>query len=118
MIDYKKERFDDKVRGFDAVYDTVGGETYTTSYKVLKKGGVIVSMLEQPKAELMKQYGVKAIGQFTQANSERLMKLTDLVEKGVIKVHVDKTFSLDQTREALDFQMKGMARGKIVIKIK
>jgi alcohol dehydrogenase len=118
VIDYKKEHFEDKAHDFDAVYDTVGGETYTRSYKVLKKGGIIVSMLEQPNTALMKQYGVKAIGQFTQANSERLTKLTELVEKGVIKVHVDKTFPLEQTREALDYQQQGKARGKIVVKIK
>lgn len=118
MIDYNKERFEDKVRDFDAVYDTVGGDTYTRSYKVLKKGGIIVSMLEQPNVNLMKQYGVKAVGQITQANSERLTKLTSLVEKGIIRVHVDRTFPLEQAREALDYQKQGKPQGKIVIKIK
>jgi NADPH:quinone reductase-like Zn-dependent oxidoreductase len=45
----------------DAVFDTVGGETYKRSFKVLKKGGVIVSMLEQPDSELMNQYVVKLL---------------------------------------------------------
>jgi NADPH:quinone reductase-like Zn-dependent oxidoreductase len=117
-IDYKKQSFEDLIHDYDAVYDTVGGETYTKSYKVLKKGGVIVSMLEQPNSDLMKRYGVKAIGQFTQPTSERLSKLTELVEKGAIKVHVDKIFPLEQAREALDYQQQGKARGKIVIKIK
>jgi NADPH:quinone reductase-like Zn-dependent oxidoreductase len=75
-------------------------------------------MLEQPNSDLMKRYGVKAIGQFTQPTSERLSKLTELVEKGAIKVHVDKIFPLEQAREALDYQQQGKARGKIVIKIK
>jgi NADPH:quinone reductase-like Zn-dependent oxidoreductase len=118
IIDYKKKRFEDQLHDYDAVYDTVGGETYTRSYKVLKKDGVIVSMVEQPNVQLMKQYGVKAIGQFTQANSERLIKLTDLVEKGIIKAHVYRIFPLDKAREALDYQQQGKARGKIVIKIK
>jgi NADPH:quinone reductase-like Zn-dependent oxidoreductase len=118
VIDYKKQSFEDLIHDFDAVYDTVGGETYTRSYKVLKKGGIIVSMLEQPNSELMRRHGVKAIGQFTQANSERLTKLTELVEKGHIKVYVDKTFPLEKTREALDYQQQGKARGKVVIKIK
>lgn len=34
---------------YDAVFDTVGDERYRRSFKVLKKGGIIVSMLEQPK---------------------------------------------------------------------
>jgi alcohol dehydrogenase len=118
VIDYKKQSFEDVIHDYDAVYDTVGGDTYTRSFKVLKKGGVIASMLEQPNSDLMKRYGVKAIGQFTQVNSERLTKLTEFVEKNVIKVHVDKTFPLEQAREALDYQQQGKARGKIVIKIR
>jgi NADPH:quinone reductase-like Zn-dependent oxidoreductase len=118
VIDYRKQPFEDLVHGYDAVYDTVGGETYTRSHKVLKKGGIIVSMLEQPNSDLMKRYGVKAIGQFTQANNERLNKLTGLVEKGAIKVHVDKTFPLEKAREALDYLQQGTAQGKVVIKLK
>ena len=43
------------------VFDTVGSETYIRSFKVLRKGGIIVSMLEQPPSDLIKQYGVKTI---------------------------------------------------------
>ena len=68
------------------------GETCVRSLKVLRKGGIIVSMLEQPRPELMEQYGVKAIGQLTQVNSERLSKLAELVDQRVIKVNVGKTF--------------------------
>jgi alcohol dehydrogenase len=118
VIDYKKQSFEDVIHDYDVVYDTVGGDTYTRSFKVLKKGGVIASMLEQPNSDLMKRYGVKAIGQFTQVNSERLTRLTEFVEKNAIKVHVDKTFPLEQAREALDYQQQGKARGKIVIKIR
>jgi NADPH:quinone reductase-like Zn-dependent oxidoreductase len=54
---------------YGAVFDTVGGDTYKRSFKISKKGGgIIVSMLEQPNSELMNQYGIKALFQFTQAN--------------------------------------------------
>ena len=54
IIDYKKENFEDVIHDYDAVLDTVGGETYKRSFEVLKKGnGIIVSMLEQPNEELM-----------------------------------------------------------------
>ncbi len=72
-------------------------------------------MLEQPRLELMEQYGVKAITQFTQVNSERLSKLAKLVDKRVIKIHVEKTYPLEQAREALDFLQKGHPRGKVVL---
>ncbi len=117
-IDYKNQSFEDILHDYDAVYDTVGGETYVRSFKVLKEGGIIVSMLEQPRSELMKQYGVKAIGQFTQVNSERLSRLAELVDKHIIKVHVDKTFPLEQAGEALAYLQNGHPRGKVVLNMK
>jgi NADPH:quinone reductase-like Zn-dependent oxidoreductase len=117
-IDYKNQKFEDMLHNYDAVYDTVGGETYVKSFKVLRKGGIIVSMLEQPPSNLIKQYGVNAIGQLTQVNSERLSKLAELVDKRVIKVHVDKTFPLEQAGEALAYLQSGHPRGKVVLNMK
>ncbi|MCZ7356710.1 MAG: NADP-dependent oxidoreductase [Candidatus Methanoperedens sp.] len=117
-IDYKNQSFDNLIRNYDAVFDTVGGETYVKSFTVLKKGGIIVSMLEQPRSELMKRYGVNAIAQFTQVNSERLSKLAELADKRVVKVHVDKTFPLEEAVEALEYLQNGHPRGKVVLKIK
>ena len=102
VIDYKTENFEDMIHDYDAVFDTVAGDTYKRSFKVLKKGsGIIVSMLEQPNSELMNQYGVKALSQFTQATRERLTKLAEWVGQNNIKVNIDKTFSLDQAAKAL-----------------
>jgi len=61
VIDYKNQSFEEMIYDYDAVHDTVGGQTYTKSFKVLKKGGIIVSMLEQPNSDLLQQFGVKAI---------------------------------------------------------
>lgn len=55
IVDYKKENFEDVIHDYDTVLDTVGGETYVRSFKVLKIGGIIVSTLEQPNTELMNQ---------------------------------------------------------------
>lgn len=118
VIDYKTEHFEDKHPDYDAVFDTIGGETYKKSFKVLKPGGVIVSMLEQPNTELIAQYGVKAIAQFTQVTTERLSKLAEFVDKRVIRIHVDKTFPLDQVGEALAYLKTGLPKGKVVVKIK
>ncbi len=118
VIDYKSQKFEESVKDLDVVFDTVGGETYARSFSVLKKGGVIVSMGEQPNQKLMKKYGVNAISQFTQMTRERLEKLTELVEQGVVKVHIDKVFSLDETAEALNYLEAGKPKGKVVIRVK
>jgi alcohol dehydrogenase len=115
VIDYKTQTFEDVLHEYDAVFDTVGGETYTRSFKVLKKGGIIVSMLEQPNSELMSRYGIKAIFQFTQADRERLRKLAQWVDENIIRVNVEKTFSLEEAGKALDYQKDLHPRGKVVL---
>jgi alcohol dehydrogenase len=117
VIDYKVEGFEDILHDYDAVFDTIGGETYRRSFKVIKKGGVIVSMLEQPNSELMNQYVVNAIFLFTQVNRERLTKLAQWVDKNNIRVNVEKTFSLDEVGNALDYQKDVHPRGKIVLTV-
>ncbi len=117
IIDYRTQTFEDIVHDYDAVFDTVGGETYTRSFKVLRKGGIIVSMLEQQNSELMEQFGVKAVSQFTQVNRERLSKLAEWVDQNKVKVNVEKTYSLDEAGKALDYLRDIHPRGKIVLTI-
>lgn len=117
VIDYKTQTFEDVVKDYDAVFDTVGGETYTRSFRALRKDGIIVSMLEQQNLELMKQFGVKAISQFTQVNKERLAKLAEWVDQNNVNIHIEKTFSLDEVGKALDYLRDIHPRGKIVLTI-
>jgi alcohol dehydrogenase len=103
---------------YDAVFDTVGGETYTRSFKVLKRGsGTIVSMLEQPVQELMDQFNVKAVYQFTQVNRERLTRLAEWIDQNNIRVNVERTLPLEEAPAALDYQRDIHPRGKIVLEM-
>jgi NADPH:quinone reductase-like Zn-dependent oxidoreductase len=118
VIDYKTQNFEDVLSNdYDAVFDTVGGETYKRSFKVLKRGGIIVSMLEQPDHELMDRFGVRAIVQLTRVNRERLTKLAQWVDQNNIRVNIDKTFLLDEASKALDYQRDAHPRGKIVLQV-
>lgn len=115
-IDYKTQTFEDILpHDYDAVFDTVGGEIFTRSFKVLKRGGIIVSMLEQPNQGLMDQSGAKAVYQFTQVNRERLTRLAEWVDQNNIRVNVERMFPLDEARTALDYQRDVHPRGKIVL---
>jgi alcohol dehydrogenase len=117
VIDYKTQTFENLVHEYDAVFDTVAGDTYTRSFKVLKRGGIIVSMLEQPNPELMNKYGVKALFRLTQVNKEWLTKLAQWVDQNNIKINVEKIFSLDETAKALDYQKDVHPRGKVVLTV-
>lgn len=118
VIDYGTEAFEETLSNFDAVFDMVGGETSDKSFKVLKKGGILVSMAGQPSEDLAKKYGIVAIGQNTEGNTERLNRLAELVDEGKIKPQVDKVFSLDRVKDAFKHLEKGHPRGKVVLKIK
>ena len=114
-IDYKTQTFEDLLpHDYDAVFDTVGGETYTRSFNVLKKGGIIVSMLEQPNQELMHRFGVRAKHQFTKVNRKRLTRLAQWVDQNNIHVNIDRTFPLDEAGKALDYQRDVHPRGIVL----
>jgi len=124
-IDYKQsfssnksDAFEDKLSNFDAVFDTVGGEITDRSFKVLKKGGIIVSMTGAPSEELAKKHEVTAIGQGTDVNHERLNRLAELADSGKLKVNIDKVFSLNEAKETFLHLEEGHPRGKVVLRIK
>lgn len=118
VIDYKNGRFEDKLNGYDAVYDTVGGDTTDRSFAVLKHGGVIVSMVGQPNQEKAKELGVIAVGQMTKTNTENLRRLAELIEAGTIKPQIDSVYTLEEVQQAFTHLEQGHPRGKVVLQIK
>lgn len=117
VIDTKREAFEKKVRDVDGVLDTVGGEVATKSYGVIRRGGTLVSMAAQPDEARMRQTGVKAISQFTQPTTERLTKLAQLVDDGVVTPNVGRVFPLEQASEAFKFREEKKTTGKVVVAV-
>jgi len=117
VIDYTTAKFEQELKDFDAVLDTVGGDTYARSFKVLKRGGRIVSMLEQPRQDLMQQYGVEASMQFTQPAAERLARAAKLFDDGAIKINIDRVFPLDSAAAALHSVETTPPKGKVILKV-
>lgn len=117
VIDYKNQAFYELLSGYDAVFDMVGGEVFEKSFKVLKRGGIIVSMVAQDEKNLAGQYGVTVISQFTKVNTEHLNMLADFIGKKFVKPYIDKIYPFDKIKEAFEEQEKGRVLGKIVIEI-
>lgn len=118
VIDYKTQNFEKILKDFDAVFDTVGGKITDASFNVLKKNGVIVSMVGQPNEDLAKQHGVIAIGQGTNTNTSHLRRVAKLVDSRKLKVEIDKVFPLEQVKEAFKYQEEVHPQSKVVLKIK
>lgn len=117
VIDYKTQKFEEILKDFDAVFDTIGSEVTDRSFKVLKKGGILASMKGEPSIEMATQYGVTGVAVNTINNGERLKKLTRLVEQGVVKPQIGKVFPIDQIKEAFIFKEVNHPEGKVVITI-
>ena len=115
FINYKQTNFEDVAKDVDVVLDTVGGDTQTRSFQVLKKGGFLVSLVAPPSPELAEQYGVKAEMIQSGPNSELLEELAKFVENGKVKAHIEKIFPLSEIKEAHKLSESGHARGKIVL---
>ncbi len=118
VIDYKKQDFASIIKDYDAVFDTVGGETNTKSYSVLKPGGKLVSMKGKADDDLAAKYHVEYTAQFTRVTTERLNALAKLVDSGAVTPVIDKIFPLDYAAEALEYLKTGKHEGKVVIQIK
>ena len=80
LIDYKKEDFSFRLKDYDAVLDTVGGETQKRSFKVLKKAGVLVTTLK-PETEAAREYDIRVEGGMVMLNGARLQEIAGLLTK-------------------------------------
>lgn len=115
VIDYHATRFEDVVHDVDVVFDTMGGDTQKRSWSVLKKGGILVSILGQPSVEEAAAHGVRQAWVLVQANAEQLEALADLVDAGKLKPIVETVLPLSEARRAQELSQSGHTRGKIVL---
>jgi NADPH:quinone reductase-like Zn-dependent oxidoreductase len=116
-IDYTTTKFEDLVKEVDVVLDTVAGETLARSYGVVKKGGMIVSILEPPKKEELSQRGIRGQVFLVRPNSEMLDEIGKLIEAGKIKPVVSEVLPLAEAAKAHQQIETGHTRGKIVLKV-
>src|SRR5215468_2648618 len=118
VVDYKKERFEESLNGVDVVLDTVGGDTQQRSLRVLKPGGILVSVVSPVPEAAQKRYGVRAAYFYVDMTTTRLNKITELFDSGKLATNVGTVLPLEQARTA--HEMLGgepHKRGKIVLSI-
>ena len=118
VIDYKTQKFEEELSDYDLVLDMMGGETLEKSFKVLKKGGFLVSIKGEDTQGLAKQYGAHFEAFFMWPSGEMLSQLAQLISDGVLKPVIDRTYPIDQTQEAYDYIQTGRAKGKVVIQVR
>jgi NADPH:quinone reductase-like Zn-dependent oxidoreductase len=101
-------RFEDAGEPFDLVFDTAGGERLRRSPAVLRPGGRLVSVAEQPPPGT----GVYFI---VEPNREQLAELARLADAGALRPAIDSVHALDDARAAFERSLVAR-RGKVVLR--
>jgi NADPH:quinone reductase-like Zn-dependent oxidoreductase len=117
-IDYKTQKFEDIAKDVDVVVDGVGGETLKRSYPIVKKGGILVSLVGRIDQAELDKYGIRGVSLEAEYNGDQLAEIGKLIDAKKIKVVVSETFPLADAAKALQKADTRHARGKIVLKVR
>ena len=116
-IDYMKTKFEDVARDVDVVFDTVGRDTLTRSYPLVKKGGVVTTIVSRPDQAQLDKYGIRGSSVWSHPDATELGEITKLIEAGKIKPVVGQVLPLTDAVKASQQAETHHTRGKIVLKI-
>jgi NADPH:quinone reductase-like Zn-dependent oxidoreductase len=141
VIDYKTQDITAELSDYDVVLNSLGNQELIQSLKILKRGGILVSISGPPtpafadeiglnwivkqviklisysirkKAE---QRGINYVFLFMRANGDQLSKITQLIEQGSIRPVIDRIFSFSAIADALAYAELGNAKGKTIIQM-
>jgi len=114
-IDYETTKFETVAHDVDVVFDTQGGSTQQRSWQVLKKGGALVSIAQEPSQEEAAKYGVRGVYVGQQPNPAELAEIAQLIDAGKVKTTVEVVLPLAEARRAQELSQSGHTRGKIVL---
>ncbi|WP_435208885.1 NADP-dependent oxidoreductase [Streptomyces sp. bgisy034] len=120
VIDYRETDFTEAVKDVDVVLDTLGGETSVRSLRVLRPGGVVVSILPVGSDEFgeeAERFGVRAVRMLVDADRAGMRAIADLVEEGKLRPEIAGTFPLADAAEAHAVGDTGRTTGKLVLTV-
>lgn len=142
IINYKTEKFEEILKDYDAVFDTIGGTTLEKSFDIIKSGGSIVSVSGMPNARFGKEFGsgffktflfslaskkLTALEKkhnaqysflFMKPSGDQLRIIANYIEAGKIKPVIDRVFPFEDVQKAMEYSEAGRAKGKIIVKMK
>lgn len=142
FIDYKKENYAEVLKDVDYILDTLGDRELPNEFKVLKRGGSLVSLRGLPNGRFAKRAGLSFIKQllfklagskydkmaaaknqtydflFVHEDGGQLEELSKIFNaENPLETSIDTIYTLSQVNEALDKVKQGKSKGKTIIKI-
>src|SRR5438093_5884891 len=116
-IDYTKTRFEDVVKNVDAVLDPMGKETLARSYGVVKKGGIVMSLVARPDPAEFQKRGIRGADISVHPDAADLAEIARLIDAGKIKPIVTQVLPLSNAIAAQEQAATHYPRGKVVLRV-
>ena len=122
IIDYTEQDFTRQNLAYDVIFDTVGNLEFAACRRVLSPAGTFITIVPSAKKILFSLVSALLPGRkcrFASAmpNKDDLLWLKEMIEKEKLRVVLDRTYPLEQAREAHEYMEKGHARGKVVLTV-
>ena len=116
-IDYTKTKFEDVAKDVDVVLDSVGKDTLARSYGVVRKGGIIATLVAEPDQAELDKHGIRGAAISVKPNASELAEITKLIEEKKIKPVVSQVLPLTEAVKAQEQAATHHTRGKIVLRV-
>lgn len=141
VIDYRTQAFERELRDYDVVLSSLDADVLEKSLRVLKPGGMLISISGPPDPAFAKEIGApwwmglvmrglshrirkqaRRLGihysfLFMRASGDQLEQIAALVDACAIRPVIDRTFPFAATNDALAYVDTGRAKGKVVIRM-
>jgi NADPH:quinone reductase-like Zn-dependent oxidoreductase len=114
VIEHTAGRWDAGLEPVDLVFDTAGGERLRGSPGVLREGGRLVSVAEEPPTAT----GVSTVYFVVEPNRRQLAEIAELLDGGLPAPAIDSVFTLEQAKRAFERTLAADKRGKVVLEVR
>jgi NADPH:quinone reductase-like Zn-dependent oxidoreductase len=115
VVDHTTTRFEDAVEPVDLVFDTADGDRLARSPAVLRPGGRLVSVAEEPPHDAAA--GTTASYFVVAPDRRQLVELAEAADRGELRPVIDEVFPLGDARQAFERSLGNHRPGKIVLRV-
>lgn len=120
LIDYRGVDFADAITDVDVVLETVGRDYGERSLRVLRPGGLLVTVVGRDDAALRTRAeaaGIRFAGIAVEPDYAGLEALAALVESGGLRPYVERVLPLAEAAQAHELVESGRTTGKIILSV-
>ena len=122
FIDYSRTDFTKQNQSYDVIFDAVGNLHFTDCRRVLSANGTFITIVPNAKKILFNLLTAFLPGKkcrFVSAMPKKkdLLWLKQKIEEKRIRIVLDRTYPLENAKEAHEYLERGHAQGKVVLSV-